>query len=213
MGEMDIQSIISQMRNGGHDPVRNRRVYSWGDRATCQRLFVEIFQSVDKTAVNFDFLPEYASIIEWMTNTRGMGLLLTGDCGRGKSTILTGVVPVLIYQATGLVVRPIHSEQFEKPCKATWPNAGDKPKNIDYLCNTYFPIIDEIGIEPLINDYGEKYEGFNRVLNVAEHKLKPVFVSTNLTLEQMLKRYDVRTIDRLVRLSRTVEFKGESYRK
>ena len=92
---MDIQAIIAQMKNSGHDPVRSRRVYSWGDRNTCQRLFIEIFQSVDKTATNFEFLPEYNAIIDWMTNTRGMGLLLTGDCGRGKSTILTGVVPVL----------------------------------------------------------------------------------------------------------------------
>ena len=198
---MDIQAIIAQMKNSGHDPVRSRRVYSWGDRNTCQRLFIEIFQSVDKTATNFEFLPEYNAIIDWMTNTRGMGLLLTGDCGRGKSTILTGVVPVLLYQATGLVVRPVHS------------NAGKEPKNIDYLCNTYFPIIDEIGIEPLINDFGEKYEGFNRVLNIAEQRLKPVFVSTNLTPEQMLARYDVRTIDRLVRLSKMVKFEGKSYRK
>lgn len=210
---MDIQSIIAQMKNSGHDPVRSRMVYSWGDRNTCQRLFIEIFQSVDKTATNFEFLPEYNAIIDWMTNTRGMGLLLTGDCGRGKSTILTGVVPVLLYQATGLVVRPVHSEQFERPCAASWPNAGKEPKNIDYLCNTYFPIIDEIGIEPLINDFGEKYEGFNRVLNIAEQRLKPVFVSTNLTPEQMLARYDVRTIDRLVRLSKMVKFEGKSYRK
>lgn len=210
---MDIQSIIAKMKSAGHDPVRSRRAFSWGDRNTCKRLFVEIFKTVDKTAINFEFLPEYEAIIDWMTNTRGMGLLLTGDCGRGKSTILTGVIPVLLYQATGLVVLPIHSEQFEQTCAASWPNAGKDPRNIDYLCNTYFPIIDEIGIEPLINDYGEKYEGFNRVLNIAEQKLKPVFVSTNLTPEKILSRYDVRTIDRLVRLSKMIKFEGKSYRK
>ena len=210
---MDVQSIISQIKNGGHNPVRSRRVYSWGDRNTCKQLFEDIFRSVDKTVTRFEFLPEYEAIIDWMTNTRGMGLLLTGDCGRGKSTILTGVIPVLIYQATGLVVRPIHSEQFDKPCDASWPNAGEKPKNIDYLCNTYFPIIDEVGVEPQMNNYGEKYEGFNRILNEAEQKLKPVFVSTNLSPEEMLSRYDVRTVDRLVRLSRTVKFEGKSYRK
>ena len=107
----------------------------------------------------------------------------------------------------------IFVDSTQRPCAASWPNAGKEPKNIDYLCNTYFPIIDEIGIEPLINDFGEKYEGFNRVLNIAEQRLKPVFVSTNLTPEQMLARYDVRTIDRLVRLSKMVKFEGRSYRK
>jgi DNA replication protein DnaC len=46
-----------------------------------------------------------------------------------------------------------------------------------------------------------------------QKRLKPVFVSTNLTPEQMLARYDVRTIDRLVRLSKMVKFEGKSYRK
>ncbi len=210
---MDIQSVIAQMKNDGHNPVRSRKAYSWGDKETCRNLFIEIFQSVDQTVGGFEFLPEYEAIVDWMTDTRGMGLLLTGDCGRGKSTILTGVIPILLYQKINMTVRPIHSEQFEQGCKATWPTAPKEPKNIDFLCATYFPIIDEIGIEPLINDYGEKYEGFNRILNIAEQRLKPVFVSTNLSPEQMLKRYDVRTIDRLVRLSKMVEFKGKSLRK
>lgn len=72
---MDIQSIIAKMKSAGHDPVRSRRAFSWGDRNTCKRLFVEIFKTVDKTAINFEFLPEYEAIIDWMTNTRGMGLL------------------------------------------------------------------------------------------------------------------------------------------
>ena len=89
---MDIQSIIAQMKNSGHDPVRSRRVYSWGDRNTCQRLFIEIFQSVDKTATNFEFLPEYNAIIDWMTNTRGIKKYLQNK----TYTIYQQLLPILI---------------------------------------------------------------------------------------------------------------------
>ena len=38
--------------------------------------------------------------------------------------------------------------------------------NLDYLTRTAYPIIDELGVEPLVNDYGEKYEGFNRACRI-----------------------------------------------
>lgn len=84
--------------------------------------------------------------------------------------------------------------------------------NLDYLTRSAYPIIDELGVEPLINDYGEKYEGFNRIINAAERYLRPLFISTNLTEEQLLQRYGERTFDRLTRLCRIVEFCGESLR-
>ena len=209
---MDVNTIIANMKKQGQDIVRRKKVFSWGDFDTCKQLFCEIFQSVDTSMTKFEFLPEYNQIIEWMTNTRGRGLLLCGDCGRGKSSILSGVIPVLLYQKTHLTIRAIHSQSFETPCKATWATTLDKPKNIDYLCNCPYPIIDEIGVESQITNYGEKYEGFNRVLNIAEQKLNPVFVSTNLTPEQLLERYDVRTMERLIRLCTMITFKGESKR-
>lgn len=69
-----------------------------------------------------------------------------------------------------------------------------------------------MGVEPLINDYGERYEGFNRIVNAAERRLRSLFLATNLSKEQLLRRYGERTFDRLIRLCRAVEFRGESLR-
>ncbi len=209
---MNVEAILKQLAGNGCDPVRRRRSYSWGDRETCRGLLAAVFRAVDRTVRRFEFLPEYEAVADWMADTQGRGLLLYGDCGRGKSTIITGVVPVLLFQATGAVVRAVHSEQLTQPCAASWPGMGAAARNIDYLCATRFPIIDEAGIEPEINDYGARYEGFCRVLNAAEQRVSPVFVSTNLTPEQLAVRYDRRTVDRLVRLTKAIEFRGRSYR-
>ncbi len=69
-----------------------------------------------------------------------------------------------------------------------------------------------MGVEPLVNDYSEKCEDFNRVINAAERYLRPLFISTKLTREQLLLRYGERTFDRLMRLCRPVKFEGESLR-
>ena len=76
-----------------------------------------------------------------------------------------------------------------------------------------FPAIDELGVEPMLNDYGERYEGFNLVLNAAERYHRPVFITTNLCEEQIYNRYGERTMDRLAHLCRSVHFSGESLRK
>ncbi|WP_288236999.1 hypothetical protein [uncultured Alistipes sp.] len=148
-----------------------------------------------------------------MTDTRGRGLLLMGDCGRGKSIIVTGVVPVLLAMK-GRHAVPVHADDFSKSYPFAASTAGCDPKmtNLDYLAWTHFPIIDELGVESMINDYGEKFEGFNRVINAAERYLRPLFISTNLTKEELLGRYGERTFDRLSHLCLIVKFKGESLR-
>lgn len=163
--------------------------------------------------MRYRHLPEYVGIIDWMTSTEGRGLLLYGDCGRGKSIILTGVVPVLLAMKERMTVA-IHADELSKPYDLALRTAGYDvhTTNLDYLTRTAYPIIDELGVEPLVNDYGEKYEGFNRVINAAERYLRPLFISTNLTREQLLRRYGERTFDRLTRLCRPVKFEGESLR-
>ncbi|MEG2061805.1 MAG: hypothetical protein RRY33_08120 [Alistipes sp.] len=208
---MTIQETLQAMQRQGYNPVRAPKVLSWGNHTECANLFKQIMMAVDQSIKSYKHLPEYDDVIDWMTDTKGKGLLLMGDCGRGKSIITTGVIPFLL-TSKGFTAKPIHADFFETPCKADWATEIQKPKNLDYLCQCAFPIIDELGVEPKINDYGERYEGFTKVINVAEIKLKPLFVSTNLNKEQLLARYDVRTFERLVRLCRKVEFKGESLR-
>lgn len=208
-----IASLIDRMVADKRLVVRSPHDLSWGDRDYCEGLFCEIFRRVDTSIVRYRHLPEYAGIIDWMTSTEGRGLLLYGDCGRGKSVILTGVVPVLLAMKERMTVA-IHADELSKPYDLALRTAGydAHTTNLDYLTRTAYPIIDELGVEPLVNDYGEKYEGFNRVINAAERYLRPLFISTNLTREQLLRRYGERTFDRLTRLCRPVKFEGESLR-
>ena len=49
--------------------------------------------------------------------------------------------------------------------------------------------------------------------DAAERYNRPMFITTNLTEEQILARYGERTLDRLGHLCKTVKFTGESLRK
>lgn len=211
-----IVTIIKDLNKVGVNPVKSNNALKWckGNREACKNLFIEIFKAVDNTISDFQYLEEYDEIVDWMTDTKGKGLLLTGGCGRGKSIIATGVIPVLLKMATNCAVRAVHAEHLDRPCTPTIEGMPNKPINIDYLCAVSYPIIDDIGVEVQIGGSGEKYEGVNRVINVAEQQAKAVFVTTNLNGEQIMERYGMRTVDRLAHLCKIVKFKhNDSLRK
>ena len=83
-----LSQLIGQMLHEGNLHRRERWCWSWGDREFCTQLFQQIFKDVDHTFDIYHHLPEYDEIIDWMTNTDDKGLMLMGDCGRGKSVIL-----------------------------------------------------------------------------------------------------------------------------
>lgn len=208
-----ISELVAEMVSEKRLDIRKPKSLSWGNYQQCKNGFITIFCEVDTTIEKYQHLPEYEDVIDWMTNSRDKGLLLMGSCGRGKSIIISGVIPVL-FRILNRYVRVVHAQDINRPV----PNGmnygyGVKQEtNLDYLLKTPVPIIDEIGVENQINDYGEKSEGFNLIINAAERYHRPLFITTNLTVEQLLERYGERTVDRLNHLCRVVEFKGDSLR-
>lgn len=216
MGIQTINNIIKELRKESSEVlVREVKSYSWCKELTeARQLFEQIFTAVDGTVKYYQTLEEYYQVFRWMQNTEGKGLLLMGSCGRGKSVIASGIIPVL-FRMKGMILHPVHAQDMHKPTpQQPYLGYGQRPETwLDYLQRTGHPIIDELGSEMQFNDYGEKCEGFNLVINAAERYNRPMFITTNLTEEQILSRYGERTLDRLRQLCLTVRFTGESLRK
>lgn len=113
MAIQSIGQIITQMVKDKSIDERIQWRWSWGDHNYCSGLFAYIFKSVDGTIDEFQMLPEYEQVIDWMTDTADKGLLLMGDCGRGKSVILNYVLPVL-FRMKHITLRPIHAQDLYK---------------------------------------------------------------------------------------------------
>lgn len=216
MATQSIANIVKQLRQESTSLlVRETVSYSWTDDIhKAGELLENIFRAVDNTVEYYNPLPEYFDIKHWMLNTEGKGLLLMGSCGRGKSVIASGVIPVL-FRMKGKILHPVHAQDMHKPTpQQPYLGYGQRPETwLDFLQRTNFPIIDELGVEMQMNDYGEKCEGFNLVINAAERYNRPMFITTNLTEEQILARYGERTLDRLGHLCKMVKFSGDSLRK
>ena len=178
---------------------------SFGDRAKLVPVFVECFTRFDPTVKEMRWLKEYDEVCDWLANNGGKGLFLYGACGRGKTNTILGVIRPL-FLATGISLPGMHASLL--PSKSVYHEGW----NFESYRKWKYSYIDELGTEKMVNDYGEKFEPFTEIINKAEQDLDILVITSNLTPDQFLQRYGDRSMDRIRRLCKAVEFKGESLR-
>ena len=173
--------------------VYNR--YKLGKREEIKEMFIKAFEYYDKTIDEYNHLPAYDEIIDWMVDTSGRGLMLMGECGLGKSTILNYVIPAIFRTRTNKILRSVPAKEL-----------GIVDRN-----KAPFIIIDDLGTESIKNDYGTKIDAVADAISYAEDSSKTLLITTNLTPQALKERYDERTLDRL-RKCKVVIIKGKSFR-
>jgi|WetSurMetagenome_2_1015567.scaffolds.fasta_scaffold00004_24 DNA replication protein DnaC len=178
---------------------RKPKQLTFGSREKLKPVFIESFKMFDKRIVGLKWLPEYEQVLDWLEDNKGKGLYLCGDFGRGKSSIILGVI------------RPLF-EIIGKPLPGFHAIKLPIDRNFEKYWSWKYSYIDELGAESMVNDYGEKYEAFNMILNIAEQDLNILVMSSNLTAQQFCQRYGDRAMERINSLCKIIEFKGESLR-
>ena len=174
--------------------VYNR--YKLGTKEELKEMFIKAFKYYDRTIDKYEHLSAYDEVIDWMVDTRGRGLMLMGECGLGKSTILNFVIPAIFRTKTNKVLRSIPAKELAAVERNVAP----------------FIIIDDLGTESIKNDYGTKIDAVADAISYAEDSSKTLLITTNLSPNSLKERYDERTLDRL-RKCKVVIIKGKSFRK
>ena len=173
--------------------VYNR--YNLGTKEDIKEMFIEAFKYYDRTIDSYEHLTSYDEIVDWMVDTKGKGLMLMGECGLGKSTILNYVIPAIFRTRTNKILRSVPAKEL-----------GQIERN-----KAPFIIIDDLGTESIKNDYGTKIDAVADAISYAEDSSKTLLITTNLTPQALKERYDDRTLDRL-RKCKVVIIKGKSFR-
>ena len=173
--------------------VYNR--YKLGTKEELKEMFIKSFKYYDRTIDKYDHLSSYDEIIDWLVDTKGRGLMLMGECGLGKSTILNYVIPAIFRTKTNKVLRSVPAKELAAVDKNVAP----------------FILIDDLGTESIKNDYGTKIDAVADAISYAEDSSKTLLITTNLSPKSLKERYDERTLDRL-RKCKVVIIKGNSFR-
>lgn len=148
-------------------------------------------------------------VAEWLKNDSKDGLLLYGEVGTGKTTLMRSLFQVLkidlrrnvdILSASQLV------ELFQHRDIDSYP--FEYEKNVDFL------FIDDAGVEP---DYcciwGTEYEPMRDLLAYRYDARKHTIISSNLGDEELALKYGVRIFDRMIETYDRITYEFKGYRK
>ncbi len=144
---------------------------------------------------------EYEEVAEWLTDNKGRGLWLCGECGRGKTLIGAKILPVLF-----------NFYHFPRKTISLY-DAKDLNSKFDDIVTKHIVYIDDVGKESVEVNYGNRNLRFPDIVDEAEKKGKLLMFSTNLSQEKMVEKYGERTVDRLRAITKKIVFRGKSLRK
>lgn len=167
---------------------------------TAKEFIKQTFIESDYTVKEFEWLQNYDKVAQWLCDNESMGIILLGYTGTGKSRFLNSTIPI----AFSLLERPLIIQPVCAYDLST--------QNFRKLLEKTFIAIDEIGREPVGNDYGSKFEMLEIIADHCEKYGKLFFATTNFTYDQLLARYGEPCLKRLIKLCKWIEFTSKSKR-
>lgn len=200
-------------------------------RDAAELLMWEIVKRVGEQA---QWPEDYDQVAAWLTDNRGKGLMLIGDCGRGKSMITTEILPDLF--RLGYIVDADSGMKMAEPYICT---ARELRKCYKEALSHRIIIIDDVGTEGIENSFGEKMDWFSELVLDIDRPYRDskgrtvrrlLICSTNLNKWQLFGgdrrdypedgktthydgRYpDMRVQDRLKAMTKRIFLYGESFR-
>ena len=141
------------------------------------------------------YLHSESSILAIEKYLQGYNLWLNGDCGTGKTLFFKRLNPRIkvfrMIDTTGISIDELRE----------WM---EDARNKEIM-------IDDIGVEPIFNYYGNRFEIFPWIVEKRLEVTARTHLTSNLTAKAMAERYGRRALDRLLYFKK-ITFKGESKR-
>ncbi len=145
---------------------------------------------------------------EKFPNSQILNINMLGGTGTGKTFLLECMASELISRGFNVMFTTAFALNDEcRKYHFSLPSKVNEFMDCDVL------VIDDLGTEPLLKNITLEYL-FN-IINLRQKRYKPTLISTNLSLDDILNRYDDRIFSRLSNklMSLTIPFNGIDMRK
>lgn len=144
------------------------------------------------------WLSQYDSVAEWLEDNKGRGLLLYGSCGLGKTFLTRYVITAILLKYCNKVVHSFDMVEVNK--------------DPDKVLSKHIISLDDVGTEDISIKYGERRSIVPEILDATEKYGKLILITSNLGGEDLIKKYGNRTMDRILAVTKRIEFNGKSFR-
>lgn len=142
--------------------------------------------------------------------------MLYGAVGTGKSTLAKAMAQLInmLYNSYQLGGRRT-SVKIGTALDLSKAATDEESYKFNDYKNARFLLLDDVGVEPpTVKNWGNEISPVVELIYYRYDWLKPTIVTSNLTFEEMRKRYGERVGDRMLEMFNGIEFKQTlSYRK
>ena len=164
----NFKNIESIMRDIGMQ-VPDDKIYFKVENAKEKMMFL-----FEKFVPGYQWVEEYDKVAEWLTDNKGKGLFLYGNCGRGKTMLAKYIIPALLLVECGKIVN--------------YYDILDLKTKFDEVVRYKILAVDDIGTEEVLVSFGNKTDIFSEIMDMVEKKSKLVIVTTNYQKNQLEER-------------------------
>lgn len=192
----EFAEIFEQMKVHGLKVPNNKTIIRIPNAKTVLENALRYFLGLD--GKKMIWIPQYDQIAEWLEDNKGRGLLLYGSCGLGKTFLTRYVITAIILKYHNKVVHSFDMSELNK-----------EP---DKVLAKHIIALDDIGTEDISIRFGEKRSVVPEILDAAEKYGKLLLLTSNLGGEDLIKKYGNRTFDRILAVTKRIEFNGKSFR-
>lgn len=167
-------------------------------------------EDVLQEMMKIGYLPTESVTIAVSEYLSGRALNLYGEFGGGKSVFWKVMSMVKVrHFASGSIVRPF--------CFAVIPMARVASFSLAeirrwvYMYENWELVVDDIGSEPKMVDYGKRSEAIDLILSMRESSPMRTHITTNVDGSHIMERYGERISDR-ISYAKRIKFEGKSMR-
>lgn len=164
-----------------------------------------------KLSVDEELKRRIYSVAQWITDKEETGLLLYGNVGSGKTTLMNALINLfstkkIYHHGMSIGFKRLDSVELYQLYKFKYPDF-DEIKKCPMLA------IDDFGIEPVyINVFGTDISPISELLYHRYQNRLTTIITTNLAVDEIRKRYGDRIADRFNEMMHPVLFANGSYR-
>ena len=164
-----------------------------------------------ETADGLEWVDGYDSLFKYLNSDSKKGLLLMGAIGCGKTIAVLALRKAMYIRSQYTTCQDVSLQVSAKGAEAILEYSEAKRGHYSRSTeNTWF--FDDLGTEKVSNFYGTVYDPMQEIL-FSRHRhfvafgLK-TYATTNLSKEDLEKRYDARIFDRMKEMFEVVIFKN-----